>query len=250
MDCDDNLVYLASNPSKDPQPSASETEVPTEKHLGRWYFDRKNKKKKYIALNGDVTYGNQAAIQARLDKQHETRQLLKATRLELEYMMQNSIIYSSEFIGLPSAEQTSRESSPINYDKSKLESWGIPIRTVQRYENSGINKLFSWQTDCLCSQAGHALKGGNLVYSAPTSGGKTLVAELLILRRLGLRRGTVLFVVPYVALVAEKSTYFRDLWCDLGISVKAFHGEDDGNSTTLSSDIDVAVCTIERANIL
>ena len=32
--------------------------------------------------------------------------------------------------------------------------------------------------------------------------------------------------------------------------MKAYHGDDDGGSTELTSDIDIAVCTIERANIL
>lgn len=94
----------------------------------------------------------------------------------------------------------------------------------------------------------------NLVYSAPTSGGKTLVAELVILMRLaslqlkylesvknadpvnsminGVNQlrglGTVLFVVPFVALAEEKAVYFQHMWQDMHIGVQAYHGDDEG----------------------
>jgi len=69
-----------------------------------------------------------------------------------------------------------------------------------------------------------------------------------MLKRLAERKGTVFFVVPFVALAEEKLTYFQDIWQDMNIGVKAFHGEE--TTHTLTDDVDVAVCTIEKANIL
>jgi replicative superfamily II helicase len=51
-----------------------------------------------------------------------------------------------------------------------------------------------------------------------------------------------------VALVEEKTEYFRSVWRDLQLSVCSFHGEDGGSE--LTDDVDIAVCTIEKANIL
>ncbi len=63
------------------------------------------------------------------------------------------------------------------------ERWGLTARVVTGYEKTGIKSLYAWQTECLDDS--DTLAGGNLVYCAPTSGGKTLVAEILMLRLVG-----------------------------------------------------------------
>ena len=58
------------------------------------------------------------------------------------------------------------------------------------------------------------LKGASLVFSAPTSAGKSAVAEVLALRRLCDRRTAdriVLLVLPFVSLCQEKVAHLEKL---------------------------------------
>ncbi|KAI4149896.1 MAG: hypothetical protein L6R39_002399 [Caloplaca ligustica] len=73
----------------------------------------------------------------------------------------------------------------------------------------GIRSIYPWQSSCLL---GRGLLTGekNLVYTAPTGGGKSLVADILMLKKVleGLRAKAIL-VLPYVALVQEKVNWLR-----------------------------------------
>jgi len=46
--------------------------------------------------------------------------------------------------------------------------------------------------------------GENFVYILPTSGGKTLVAEILIMKCLLCYKKNAILVLPYIAIVQEK----------------------------------------------
>ena len=101
---------------------------------------------------------------------------------------ENSEILSSTPTGTPSRHHDhsqSRLSNPNNStlndeEKRLLSSWGLPEAVLRQYEQSGIKSMFQWQVECL--SVGQVLEGKNMVYSAPTSAGKTLVAELLMLK--------------------------------------------------------------------
>ena len=104
-------------------------------------------------------------------------------------------------------------------------SWGLPANFVAQYKRKGVEKLYSWQCDCLRRPG--VLGGKNLVYCAPTSGGKTLVAEILMIRRM-LAEPTqkALFVLPFVSMVSEKSAHFEFI-CDNRV---AMHGNESGTA--------------------
>jgi DNA polymerase theta len=121
-------------------------------------------------------------------------------------------------------------------------------------------ELYDWQTACLHTPG--VLDGrSNLVYCAPTSGGKSMVAELLMLRRVLDTGKSALLVLPYVSICTEKANHFKNMFADLTASV----GGETGPPITVVElygslqGVDVLdrlrgpaiiVSTIEKANIL
>ncbi|XP_066555489.1 DNA polymerase theta [Amia ocellicauda] len=129
-------------------------------------------------------------------------------------------------------------------DKLLLSSWGLPKPVLDKYQSLGVTRMFEWQAECLT--LGRVLEGKNLVYSAPTSAGKTLVSELLILKRVLETRRKALFILPFVSVAKEKMFYLQNVFQEAGVRVEGYMG-----STSAAggfSSLDVAVCTIERAN--
>ncbi|XP_051467679.1 DNA polymerase theta [Apus apus] len=104
--------------------------------------------------------------------------------------------------------------------------------------------MFEWQAECL--MLGQVLEGKNLVYSAPTSAGKTLVAELLILKRVLETRKKALLILPFVSVAKEKKSYLQTLFQEVDVRVEGYMGS--MSPAGRFSDMDVAVCTIEKAN--
>lgn len=214
----------------------------------------------YLALNGERLQGPAAIERHRQDK--------AKIQQGLTFTAQRSALRAALLARQPTAvgeggvDGSSHGGVPIPPGRASTEEtdaknllsypgWGIPEVIVRSYEELGVRRLFPWQVACLEAGQGRVLREGrNLVYSAPTSGGKTLVAELLMLRALthAVEGGTALFVVPFVALAEEKAGYFRRVWAGVDLGVKAFHS--DAVDATLSEDVHVAVCTIERANAL
>lgn len=61
--------------------------------------------------------------------------------------------------------------------------YGLPQRLVSNLASMGISSIYPWQSECLLNSG--ALDGKvNLVYSAPTGGGKSLVADVLMLKNI------------------------------------------------------------------
>lgn len=94
-------------------------------------------------------------------------------------------------------------------DYLSLDAYDLSRPILEVYAQKKLTQLYPWQRDCLFARG--ALSGGkNLVYCAPTSGGKTLVSELLMLRRVP-QLGPALFILPFVSIVNEKERHLKDL---------------------------------------
>ena len=127
-----------------------------------------------------------------------------------------------------------------------LSEWGLPNKVVENYGKNGVVCMFEWQAECLALPG--VLSGGNLIYSAPTSAGKTLVAELLALKCVLELRKKAIFVLPFVSIAQEKCIYLQKLLESVGVRVGSFVGNQSPPGGLVA--VDIAICTIEKANSL
>jgi DNA polymerase theta len=104
-------------------------------------------------------------------------------------------------------------------------------------------KLYKWQEECIAL----GLSSKNLLFSAPTSAGKSLVAEVLLVQSIlnsGLKG---IFVVPYVSIVVEKLQYLLATFgpkTPTNLRVGGMYSQ----VSVSKDDLDLVICTIEKAN--
>ncbi len=121
----------------------------------------------------------------------------------------------------------------------------IPLnkKILTLLQQSGITKLFPPQTEVFRTPV---LEGKNLVLAIPTSSGKTLVAEICMLKAISEGKGKALYLVPLRSLAQEKHTEFKK-YERLGIITAMSIGDFDSKGSQLS-DADIIVLTTERAD--
>nr|CDS23045.1 DNA polymerase theta [Echinococcus granulosus] len=134
----------------------------------------------------------------------------------------------------------------IDFELSS-ESLFLPRSICDKYAEIGITSVFPWQAACL--KLPGVLDGTrNLVYCAPTSAGKTLVAELITLKRILATNKKAIIILPYVSVSREKMVSLQHIFEGIGVRVGGFMGGVSPAGGLAS--VRVAVCTIEKANNL
>ncbi|KAL1915366.1 uncharacterized protein VTP21DRAFT_6824 [Calcarisporiella thermophila] len=125
--------------------------------------------------------------------------------------------------------------------------WDIPPSVVDSYAKHNILSMYPWQAECL-SLDGVMTGRQNLVFSAPTSAGKTMVAEFIMLKKLVISRKKAIMILPFVSIVAEKASYLQLMFDSVHLRVCGYFA----NSSDYQNfdEVDIAICTIEKANSL
>ncbi|MEJ2744330.1 MAG: DEAD/DEAH box helicase [bacterium] len=124
--------------------------------------------------------------------------------------------------------------------------YNIPPALLKILKESGYKSLYPPQEEAL--RLG-VLDGKNLVLAIPTAAGKTLIAEMCMVKNVLEKRGRCLYVVPLRALASEKYEDFKKKYAPLGISVGLATGEYDMPGNRLGR-YDILIATSEKVDSL
>ena len=125
---------------------------------------------------------------------------------------------------------------------------GFSKELVDSLEKSGVSKLYPFQASALKKGI---LQKKNLVLSLPTASGKTLIAELCMVKSILDNKGSCLclYIVPLKALASEKYEDFKSKYEHLGINIGIATGDFDIPSTYLSK-YNILIATSEKVDSL
>ncbi|MFX0080086.1 MAG: DEAD/DEAH box helicase, partial [Candidatus Hermodarchaeota archaeon] len=105
----------------------------------------------------------------------------------------------------------------------KIENLPLPKEAVNLLKDHGLVDLYPPQADAI--QEG-VLDGDNMLLACPTASGKTLIAELVMLKHILEWNGKVIYLVPLKALASEKKEEFQK-YESLGIKTIVSTGDFD-----------------------
>ena len=196
-------TFVGANHKEENDPPKPFLSRPTNANTTTTKKRRTNKKKSCVGAN-DATNTCNTVVDA-------DRTILRATRTSSPSATGSSCVSSTKKYQTLCAKDRKQDASPMRQGppsskpRSSIEFWGIPNSISSEYRKHGVRQLYKWQVECLATCVNVVAGQQHLIYSAPTSGGKTLIAEILILRRVLQLKCCALFVLPYNSVVAEKT---------------------------------------------
>lgn len=121
---------------------------------------------------------------------------------------------------------------------------GISVRALRVWRERGVTQLLPLQSAAIADHG--VLQGQSLIVFAPTSSGKTLIAELAALRHIEARR-RVLYLVPTKALAEERGEEFHARFGALGARVLiATRERPEADEAILRGEWDLVVAIYEK----
>ena len=136
-----------------------------------------------------------------------------------------------------------RVRQPATSDLSSLDAFGLPPVVLTAWAGS-IPELNTLQLSAINDYG--VLDGENLVVTAPTSSGKTMIGELAALKNAQTRQRAV-FLLPMRALVNDKFEQLMRLYGPCGIrTIRATGEHSDDVPQLLRGQFDIALLTYEK----
>jgi len=127
-----------------------------------------------------------------------------------------------------------------------LEKNHFPQEIIDIFAASKIKEFYPPQAAAI--EKG-ALDGRSLLLSIPTAAGKTLIAELAMLKALVQNKGRCLYIVPLKAMASEKYEDFKAKYSHLGIKVGYAVGDLDSEDRFLNRN-QILIATAEKVDSL
>lgn len=127
--------------------------------------------------------------------------------------------------------------------------YGLPGSMRQLLQNHRrIDHLYEWQ-ERLMQKLLHNER--NAIYCVPTSGGKTLVAELMLMRELLCTGRDAILVLPFISIVQEKLRALRPFAESLRFVVEEYAGSRGPVPIKKHKEMHtIYLATIEKANVV
>ncbi|EUD65888.1 DNA polymerase theta subunit [Plasmodium inui San Antonio 1] len=122
-------------------------------------------------------------------------------------------------------------------DYQQLHAYRIEEAIIENYKKEQIKELYPWQVECLSElKRVRWEERESFLFVAPTSGGKTLVAEIFAFEQMDKTEKTF-FLFPLNSLINEKMSYLKKLCRGTNIKVGSELAEND-----------IVLCTYEKMN--